>query len=113
MEGAAESGPQRSGRAMERREELTRCRGEAPGEGERTTEAELRTLRSGGRRTEATATGRGRRWRTRKGGENTKEGRETAVVLSKSATYTTKVRQTDGGNTIPPMTSGKPLACAH
>ena len=31
------------GRAMERREELTRFRGEAPGEGERTTEAELRT----------------------------------------------------------------------
>ncbi len=94
---------------MERREELTRGHGKAGGEGERTTAAQWLTLRSGGRRTEATATGRGRRWRTRKGGVNTKEGKETAVVLSESATYTTKVRQTDGGNTIPPNTSGKPL----
>lgn len=94
---------------MERREELTRGHGKAVGEGERTTAAQWLTLRSGGRRTEATATGRGRRWRTRKGGGNIKKGRETAVVLSESATYTTKVRQTDGGNTIPPKTSGKPL----
>ena len=39
VERAAESGPQRSGRAVERREELTRGHGFAVGEGERTTAA--------------------------------------------------------------------------
>lgn len=109
VEGAAESGPQRSGRAVERREELTRGHGKAVGEGERTTAAQLRTLRSGGRRTEATATGRGRRWRTRIVEVYTRIGERNSRSISETATYTTKVRQTDGGDTIPPNTSGKPL----
>ena len=37
---------ERSGRAVERREELTRGHGKAVGEGERTTAAQLRALRS-------------------------------------------------------------------
>ena len=113
VEGAAESGTQRSGRAMERREELTRGLCEAEGEGERTNAAELGALRSGERRTKVTATGRGRRWRTRIGEVYTRTGERNSRSNSKSATYTTKVRQTDGGNTIPPNTGGKPPACTH
>ena len=113
VERAAESGPERSGRAVERREELTRGHGKAVGEGERTNAAELRTLRSGERRTEANATGRGRRWRTRIVEVYTRTGERNSRSISETATYSTKVRQTDGGNTIPPMTGGKPPTCAH